>query len=186
MTLFYYMAANRELPTGSYGLKKKTMTLMHYVTHVNPAAKDRSPMNFLLEKYPQGDELIEVYETEEDAAGLYVSGPIPISNSLDLFHHPYVYEVYPEGGGFQINDEIKQSEPSYYLTGKKCLTELFDYLNRNMKQGEEFELYSCWAVGNERFSESPKKELDLVIDLSTFSLDKEFDWKSQQFIRVIK
>ncbi|UVI33316.1 hypothetical protein [Paenibacillus spongiae] len=77
MTLFYFMAADRELQTGSFGLKKTVMTVMHYVTHVNPAAKNRPPMQFLLEKYPEGEELMEVYKTEEDAAGLYITGPIP-------------------------------------------------------------------------------------------------------------
>ncbi|MDP4095555.1 hypothetical protein OIN60_01955 [Paenibacillus sp. P96] len=46
------------------------MKLMDYVAHVNPAEKDRFPMKTLLEKYPQGDKFIEIYETEEDAAGI--------------------------------------------------------------------------------------------------------------------
>lgn len=186
MTLFYYIAASRELPTGSFGQKKTVMTLSHYVTHVNPAAKDHPPMQILLEKYPQGDKLMEIYETEEDAAGLYITGPIPNQASSHLFRHSLVYQVNPEGGSFQINDEIKQSHPTSYQTSKKCLTELFDYLRRNMEIGEELELYSSWAHGRERFLETPKTELDLVLELSTFRLENEFEWKERQYICVKK
>lgn len=185
MTLFYYIAASHELPTGSFGQKKTVMTIIDYVTNVNPAAKDQLNMQILLEKYPRGDKLMDVYETEEDAAGLYITGPITRQSS-HLFRHPFVYQVNPEGGSFKINDENKQSHPISYQTSKKCLIELFDYLRRNMEIGEDLELYSCWAYGQERFSEAPKKELDLVIELSTFRLENEFEWKEYQYISVKK
>jgi len=184
VTLFYYIAASRELPTGSFGQKKTVMTLTDYVTNVNPAAKDHPPMQILLEKYQRGDNLMEIYETEEDAAGLYITGPIPNEDFSHLFRHSFVYQVNPEGGSFQINDEIKQTHPTSYQTSKKCLTELFDYLLLNLEIGEEVELYSCWAHGRKRFFETPKKELDLVLELSTFRLENEFEWKERQFIRV--
>jgi hypothetical protein len=50
---------------------------------------------------------MEIYEKEEDAAGLYITGPILNQDSSHLFRHPLVYQVNPEGGSFQINDEIK-------------------------------------------------------------------------------
>lgn len=49
-----------------------------YVTNVNPAAKDQLNMQILLEKYPKGDKLMEVYNTEEDAAGLYITGLVEL------------------------------------------------------------------------------------------------------------
>lgn len=186
MSLFYYIASGRELPIGSFGKKKTTMTLIDYVTHVNPAEKDHPTMQRLLEKYPQGDKLIEIYETEEDAAGLYITGPILNQDSSRLIRYPLVYQVNPEGGSFQINDEIKQSHPTYYQNSKKCLIELLNYLHCNMASGEEIELYSCWAHGQERFVEAPDKELDLVLDLSTFRLENEFEWKERQYILVKK
>lgn len=179
MTLFYYIAASRELPIGSFGQKKTLMTLIDYVTHVNPAEKDHPPMQRLLEKYPKGDKLIEIYETEEDAVGLYITEPILNQDSSQLFRYPLVYQVNPEGGSFQISDEIKQSHPTYYKNSKKCLVELFEYLRRNMETGEEIELYSCWAHGRERFVEAPIKEL-------TFQLENEFEWKERQYILVKK
>ncbi|MDQ8738065.1 hypothetical protein [Paenibacillus sp. LHD-38] len=186
MTQFYYIAASHELPTGSFGQKKTAMTLIHYVTHMNPAAKDHPFMQILLEKYPQSDKLMEIYETEEDAAGLFITGHITNQDSSHLFRHPLVYQVNSEGGSFHINDEIKQISLSSYKSNKKCLTELFDYLRLHMEIGEELELYSCWAQGRERFLETPKKELDLVLELSTFRLGNEFEWKDRQFIRVKK
>ncbi|WP_256757564.1 hypothetical protein [Cohnella sp. WQ 127256] len=186
MTLFYYFATSHEFPTGSFGQKKTVMTLMHYVTHVNPSEKENPFMQVLLEKYPEGDKLMDIYETEEDAAGLYITGPIPIQDPSHVFRHPFVYQVNSEGGSFHINDEIKESFPTSYQKNKKCLTELFDYLRQNMELGEELELYSCWAHGRERLLEPPNKELDLVLDLTTFRLENEFEWKERQYIRVIK
>lgn len=186
MTLFYYIAANRELPTGSFGKKGTVMTLMDYVTHVNPAEKDRFPMKTLLEKYAHEDKFIEIYETEEDAAGLYITGPLTGQDSSRMFKNRLVYQVNPDGGSFEMNDELKSSHPVLYQTSKKCLTELFNYLAHHMETGEEFELYSCWADGLERFNDMPKKELDLVIELTTFTLGNEFEWKERQMIRVKK
>ncbi|KZS48850.1 hypothetical protein AWU65_24390 [Paenibacillus glucanolyticus] len=185
MTLFYYIAASHELPTGSFGQKKTVMTINDYVTNVNPAAKDQRNMQILLEKYPKGEKLMEVYDSEEDAAGIFITGPITIQAS-HLFRHPFVYQVNPEGGSFKINEEIKQSHPISYQTSKKCLIELFEYLHRNMELGEDSELYSCWASGKERFLDAPKKELDLVIELSSFRLENEFEWKERQYIRIKK
>lgn len=161
------------------------MTINDYVTNVNPAAMDQLNMQILLEKYPQGDKLMDIYETEEDAAGLYISGPMT-RHSSNPFRHPFVYQVNPEGGSFKINNEMKQSHPVSYQTSKKCLIELFDYLSRNIEKGDDLELYSCWAYGQERFSDTPRKELDLVIELSTFQLGNEFEWKERQYISVKK
>ncbi|RED66331.1 hypothetical protein [Cohnella lupini] len=186
MTLFYYIASNRELPIGSFGQKKTVMTLNHYVTHVNPVAKDHPSMQILLAKYPEGDKRMEIYETEEDAAGLYIIGPIHIQDSSNIFRNPLVYQVNSEGGSFQINNEMKRSLPTYYQTSKKCLSELFAYLGRNVEIGEELELYCCWAHGKERFLEAPNKELNLALELSTFRFDDEFEWKERQYISIKK
>ncbi|MCA0755912.1 hypothetical protein KP806_12715 [Paenibacillus sp. N4] len=138
VTLFYYIAAPHELPTGSFGQKKSVMTLIDYVTKVNPAAKNQLLMQILLEKYPQGDKLMEVYETEEDAAGLYMTGPITGQDYSHVFRHPLVYQVDPEGGSFRIHDGLKQSHPLLYQTSKKCLSELFDYLRRQYRKRRRY------------------------------------------------
>ncbi|MDT3427668.1 hypothetical protein J2Z22_003231 [Paenibacillus forsythiae] len=185
-TLFYYIAANRELPTGSFGQKKTVMKLGDYLTHVNPSARNQFAMQRLLEKYPEDEQIIDIYETVEDAAGIYVSGPISHQDTSHLLRYPWVYQVDPEGGSFRINNEMQKLAPDSYLTSKKCLTELFDYLNRNMEPGDSIELYSCWAHGAERFLEPRQPELDLVLDLSTFRLEEEFAWRERQYILVKK
>lgn len=80
MSLFYYMAASHELPTGSFGMKNTIMKLMDYVTYVNPEAKNHGPMKTLLENDPKGEKLVEIYETEDDAAGIYAmrDGTVPL------------------------------------------------------------------------------------------------------------
>lgn len=129
---------------------------------------------------------MEIYETEEDAAGLYITRPLISSRSSHLFRHPLVYQVNPECGSFKIDDEMRQSNPALYTTSKKCLTELFQYLRSNMEIGEELELYSCWAQDRERFLEAPLKELELTIELSAFQLSDEFEWRERQYILVKK
>jgi hypothetical protein len=69
-------------------------------------------MQILLAKYPQGDKLMEIYETEEDAAGLYITGPILNQDSSHLFRYPLVYQVNPEGGSFRI----KAGHPHPFLS----------------------------------------------------------------------
>lgn len=186
MSLFYYMAASHELPTGSFGMNNKTMTLMDYVTYVNPEAKNHEHMKTLLEKYPKGDKLIEIYETEEDAAGLFVSGPMENQDASHIFRLPYVYEVHPDGGSFEMSEEIKRLYPTAYPCSKKCLTELFHYLDRNLEIGEEIELFSCWADGMERFREAAKLEPDLMLEISELLQAEEFEWRRQQYIVVKK
>ncbi|WP_046229152.1 hypothetical protein [Paenibacillus algorifonticola] len=186
MSLFYYMAASHGLPTGSFGKKNTTMTLMDYVTYVNPEAKNHTHMQTLLENYPKGDKLVEIYETAEDAAGLYVRGPMEDQDASHIFRFPYVYEVHPDGGSFQMNEEIKRSYPTAYPCYQKCLTELFHYLDRNLEIGEQIELFSCWADGSERFEEAAKLEPDLTLKLTELLQAEEFEWRTQQYIVVKK
>lgn len=183
MSLFYYMATGRELPTGSFGKNKTTMTLNHYVTHVNPDAANNSPMRMLLQKYPAGEALMEVYETQLDAAGLFVKGPMDNAGAGHPFKLPVIYQISPEGGSFQLSRKWQKTAEAY-AASRKCLEELFAYLRRNLEPGEQAELYACWADGAERFLDQPKPGLELELDLNTFSLGEEFDWQERQFIRV--
>ncbi|WP_134686059.1 hypothetical protein [Brevibacillus migulae] len=129
---------------------------------------------------------MEIYVTEVDAAGISIADPISTQETRHLFTQPFVYQVYPEFGSFRMTEEMKQTHPIQYQCSKKCLSELFDYLRRNMEAGEEIELYSCWANEHQRFPDTPKKELELLLQLSAFQLKDEFEWKERQLIRVIK
>ncbi|MFC4099496.1 hypothetical protein [Paenibacillus xanthanilyticus] len=186
MTLYYYMAAGRELPTGAFGKNKTTMTLNHYVTRVNPAAADNGPMQMLLRKYPAGEQLMEVYETELDAVGLFVKGPMENPGAEHPFQLPHIYEMSPEGGTYKLRPEWIQTQPAAYAKNRKSLDVLLDYLRRHLEPGEHAELYACRADGKERFQDRPKRELDTVLDLNAFTLGEAFDWRERQLIRVTR
>ncbi|TYP69724.1 hypothetical protein [Paenibacillus methanolicus] len=186
MTLFYYMAAGRALPTGSFGKNKTTMTLNHYVTHVNPAAADNGPMQMLLRKYPAGEQLMEVYETELDAVGLFVKGPMENPGTEHPFKLPLIYEISPEGGSYKLRPEWLKTQPAAYAKSRKSLDVLLDYLRSHLEPGEHAELYACWANGKDRFEDPPKHELDTVLDLNAFTLDEGFDWQEHQYISVTR
>lgn len=185
MTQCYYIASSRGLPTGSFGKNKTVMTIRDYIEKVNPSAKDQIVMQALLEKDPEGDQLMDIYETELDAAGLYVAGPMKSVDASCPLQHPYIYQVDPDGGSFEMNDEKKLSSPEYYQCSKKCITELFRYIDRHLKTGEELELYSCTDYGFDRSWDLPNQD-DLLIDLSTFQLGDNYEWKERQLIRVRK
>lgn len=58
MSLFYYIATSRELPTGSLGKSFKRMTMKDYLVNVNPDAKVQTQIQILMEKYPEGDRFV--------------------------------------------------------------------------------------------------------------------------------
>lgn len=97
MTLFYYIAADRELPTGSFGQRGTMMKLKDYLMQNDPAALDKFPVKGMRESGTLEGKMIEVFETAEDAAGLYVYGPLTQEDSSHLFKKPLVYQVNPEG-----------------------------------------------------------------------------------------
>lgn len=111
-------------------------------------------MQILLEKFSKGDKLMEAYDTEEDAAGLYVNRSHNHA-SLTSFSSSLCIPSEP----FEINDEIIYFHPILFQTSKKCLVELFKYISSNMKIGEDLELYCCWAHGQERFFACSNKRI---------------------------
>ncbi|SFL54484.1 hypothetical protein SAMN03159341_10774 [Paenibacillus sp. 1_12] len=183
MTLFYYIASDKKLPTGSFG-KKKTIMKLKDALELHPPQANSLPATIeLTHLYEQNT---EVYETEEDAAGLYISGPLTNQDTSRHFRHPFVYQVDHDGGSFSISKRNQEIRPQSYLLGKKCLTELFTYLNRILESGEDAELFACWAHGIERFEEPRNSKLDLVLDLNIFELGDEFEWQERQYIVVKK
>lgn len=184
MSLFYYIAADRELPTGAFGQKKTVMKLKDYLMQNDPSAMERFPVQAWAENGTLDEKMADVYETEEDAAGLYITGPMTGEDTSHLFTKPMVYQVNPEGGDFKINTGKQQLPPAADVTGRKCVSELFRYLRDNLQPGEQFELYSCWADHTGRFGEPPRKELNRQISLTGFQPEPDFEWKKRQFIVV--
>lgn len=184
MTLLYYIAADRELPTGSFGQRRIVMKLRDYLMQTDPAAMEKFPVKGMIENGTLGEKRIDVYETPEDAAGLYITGPLAQQDSSHMFKKALVYQVNPEGGDFKISTVSQKQHPGAYVTGRKCLMELFHYLDRNLVPGEQFELYSCTAYGTERFLEPRRRELDRRISLSSFRLEEDFEWQARQYMIV--
>jgi hypothetical protein len=185
MTLFYYIATDKELPTGSFGQKKTIMKLKDALNLQYPP-NDQIPLHTVVDMSHLYDEATEVFETEEDAASLYVSGPLQNQNTSQHFRYPNVYQVDHDGGSFHISNQLRELSPTSYFCGKKCITELFSYLDRILESGEEVELYACWAHGMDRFLEPRNSKLNLVLDLNTFEVGEEFEWQERQYILVKK
>lgn len=182
MTLIYCIAANHELPIGSFGQKKTikklkdVMKLWQY-----PPQEDPNSLHEIID-----EEYIEVYETEDDFAGLYVGGPSSRRIKYPHFRLPLVYHVHPEGGSFDLSPKLYKDSPDSYRYTHKCVKELFSYLDRNLERGGEIELYAGWDDGRGSFDEPSNTSLDLVLDLSTFELGEEFLWQERQYILVKK
>ncbi|WP_068774901.1 hypothetical protein [Paenibacillus sp. FJAT-26967] len=158
MTLYYYIAADQELPTGSFGMKKTTMKLQDALK-LCPPQMDVTPIHSIVDLSHLYEEETDVYETEEDAAGLYVSGPLHHQDTSAYFQHPFVYQIDPDGGSFCISNQSREFSPAAYLTGRKCLSELFSYIDSNLGSGGFVELYAGWAYGSDRFSEPRRDHL---------------------------
>ena len=185
MTTMHYLAAPRELPTGAFGLRMSRIRLRDHLK-ANPAQREQPVIQILLEQDPEGEQWMDSYETELDAAGLYVAGPTNSLNLQSVFRQPFVYQIQAQGGSFTMNEEIREQYPEAYQTMHKCIGELFGYLDRNLQPGEEMELYCAVDSGWENPFSLPLPELDCIIDLSQFELGASFEWPERQYIRVIR
>jgi len=79
---------------------------------------------------------------------------------------------------------LKESKPDIYEKNRKCIRELIAYLQSNLQAGEAFELYQSWIDGLVNEVELPEQEPDFVLNLSTFQLGEQFDWRERQYIRA--
>jgi len=185
MSIMHFLAANKEMPLGSFGEKS-----------IKNATKDKKAIQFKNVELPEGyipleqvidlsdikEEEIEVYSTYEDAAGIYVEKvPTENENVKKHFRNQFVYLVSANIGKFIVNDEIKKANEQMYLANKKCVSELFEYIRNNKGENEEFELYSCWFGEEEQERDI---NLDTVIELKEFQIGDNFYLKEQQYITV--
>lgn len=185
MTMMYYLAASHELPTGAFGQCKSRIRLKDHLK-ANPAQREQPVIQILLEKDSEGEQWMDTYETELDAAGLYVAGPSSPRNLTAVFRQPLVYSIHADGGSFTMNEMIREEHPEAYLSTRKCISELFRYLEQNLQAGEEIELYCGLDGGWENPIPPPLRELDRTIDLNLFRLGDSFEWEERQYIRVTR
>jgi|GEM_PF-3315280 len=185
MTIMYYLAAPRELPTGTYGLRPRRIQLKDHL-RANPDQREQPVVQILLEQDPEGEQWLESYDSELDAAGLTVSGPTRLDELVPMLGQPYVYLLSANSGDFVMDEAWAEPHPLGYACIRKCLTELIRYLEAHVRPGERFVLYRCTDRGWETPLEPPRQELDRQIDLSGYRLGASFAWEERQAIRVTR
>lgn len=186
MSMMHYIAANRELPLGESGGKK--------LRDVDESRHKVKAIRFQRMEQPEGsvplDQIIDlsdikeeetvVYETLEDAAGIYVQEIEPRAEIVrKQFKNRYVYQLSSGFGDFFLNKDLQTLYPDRFAANRKCLKELFDYIGRNIGDHEEIELYTCW-YGEEE--EEKNQALTAAVDLKTFSLGNDFKFSDRQYI----
>ncbi|PRR89129.1 hypothetical protein [Bacillus sp. NMCN1] len=147
MTLHHYIGANKELPLGIFGQKPtyKPFSELNIRTFDRKQKKPKT--------YQKEEPLIEVFETEEDFAGIHITYVDPVYEAIrDKFTHPFVYEL----------DIIHSLRP------------LFLFIETELSKGETIEIYSC-VDGLE--TKEKDDQLDVEIDLSKKRFGKHIDFK---------
>ncbi|MCK6165564.1 MULTISPECIES: hypothetical protein [Bacillus] len=147
MTLHHYIGANKELPLGTFGQKPTYKPL----SELNIKTVDRKRKK--PKTYQKEEPLIEVYETEEDFAGIHIAYVDPVYEAVrDKFTHPFVYDL----------GIIHSLRP------------LFLFIETELSKGETIEIYSC-VDGLE--TKEKDDQLDVEIDLSKKRFGKHIDFK---------
>ncbi|GIN89427.1 hypothetical protein J22TS1_04780 [Siminovitchia terrae] len=109
---------------------------------------------------------IKFYETEEDAIGIYISELTPGYEDIkSKFKNPFVYEAIG----------------TLHVTGEG-IRALFNYIDQNLCDGEEIEIYSC-SDGEE---ESEKENsLDAIINLKKLKFGKYIQLDKKNYVKQI-
>lgn len=183
MSIFHYIAASKELPLGSFGRRKSIRDKKKTMIRSAPTMelpKKGIPHEKFMDLQGIREEEIVVYDTFEDAAGIYISElPAECKAIKKHFKNAYVYQVSPNFGIFLINEAMKTMHQQMYKANEKCISELFNYLRQNINDNEEIELYSCWADEEEKERDG---ELDKIIDIASFKVKDNFQLMERQYI----
>lgn len=189
MSCYHYIGSGSKLPLGERGsvLSSKTYSEMRVSPEFKKQqaalrAKGMVPMEEIFDMSHLKDEDHLVYDTQEDAAGIYIE-ELSHWNSVirKHFHSPYVYRISSNGGSFSISAKLQEMDLESYKASLKCCRELFKLMEDFGIESSDFELYTCWA-DEEDFPRN--KKLDRVIDLSEFHLEVDFELLEKQYIVV--
>jgi len=184
MSMFHYIAANKELPTGSFGGRNPKAGEPPKAIRFNSVMlpKGAVPLEQIMDLSKFKDGEMEEYDTYEDAAGIFIQNLEEWNKGIKVqFRNHFVYQFSASWGSFNLNEKIKNWDIEHYKANLKCINELFNYIRRNISENEEIEIYTCWA--NEE-GEERNLNLDTVIDLKTFSIGDHFEFKERQYILV--
>lgn len=183
MSLLHYLAANKLLPTGEFGsIKIKDANNPKAIVFLKAEQLEgTTPLNQIIDMPELQEDEIVVYESSEDAAGIYIMAIDHEYRSVQKqFKNKFVYSLSPNFGIFQVDDELKRISIECYRDNKKCVDTLFNFIYSQVTPGESIELYSCWAGEEE---EEKNGKLDTCIDISTFEMGRTFKLQERQYIR---
>ncbi len=188
MSLYHYIGSNIPLPTGEFGGIKSPMDrsgsappkATYFVK--NDQAAVRYPFD---PPYSIREDEIEVYETMEDAASIFI---IPLADCRPStvrkhFRQPYVYGLAPAWGQFRLNPDMRELFPEEYKACAKCVATLFDFMRNAGDDRTVFEIYSCWY---DEEAEESDPALASQIRLSAFRAEDGFELKDRQYLSIVK
>jgi hypothetical protein len=189
MSQFHYIGSPVELPLGERGSvlssKKHSEVLAspeYQAKREELRLQGMTPLEDIVDLSHLRDEDCLVYDTEEDAAGIYIEALGYWNEEIRKhFQSPYVYKISPNWGGFAVLPSHQETRPEPLNASLKCCRELFKLMRDFGAPGAVFELYTCWAdeEGHPR-----NKKLDRVIDLPYFQLEQGFDLLEKEYIVV--
>ena len=147
MTVHHFIAANKELPVGKYGMN----AIVKPISDVNIPLVGHGVKKEKRNKYKKTEKQHEqyalVYETLEDSYGISIYDSGGYKKLVQhKFTNPHIYELTLNGDN-------------------KVYRELFTYINDHLEDNEKIELYTC-LDGHEHKPRNPG--LDIVINLKTF------------------
>lgn len=188
MSLFHYIGSSKELPLGERGRRKSsadkssgklTKAIRFRSAHLPEGA---IPLEQIVDLSHIQEDEIEVYDSMEDAAGIYIQDLGTWNGEIrGHFTNPFVYQIAANWGGFSVHPNLKENFPEQYKAHVKCIRELFDLMKEYGSDHEQFELYTCWD-GEEKQRKNEK--LHKIIDLKIFQLGDEFELKDKQYILI--
>ena len=188
MSIYHYIGANKKLPLGERGRKKidsshgedNQKTVIRIENYTLPEGS--IPLEQIIKMPNINSNEIEEYETMEDAAGIYIGDIYPSHSKIKKhFKSKYIYQFSANFAYFSLNERLLELDSEMYLVNKKCFNELFKYIEENINENEEIEIYSCWD--NEE--EEPRiKRLDMIINLNSFEIGVNFELEDKQYIIV--
>ncbi|MBD8006200.1 hypothetical protein [Bacillus norwichensis] len=150
------------------------MTIHHYIASKKELPLGKFGSKYTLKtikgletKHAKHEDLpIKFYETEEDAIGIYISRLTPGYEDIkSKFKNPFVYEVIG----------------TLHVTGEG-IRALFNYIDQNLSDGEEIEIYSC-SDGEEKSEK--ENSLDAIINFRKLTFGKYIPLDKKNYIKQI-
>lgn len=189
MSRFYYLGSPVPLPCGERGLaftikpyREAEVSPEHQLKQEELRQAGRVPLGDIVDLSHLKDKLVMVFETEEDAAGIVIH-ELNIHHAAVRHHfkQPYVYQIFAEGGGFEIPINLPVEMAENFLPARKCCRLLGELIRERAVPGEYFEFYTCWA-GEEEWPRATK--LDRDVDMASFVWEEGLQPQEKQYIRI--